>query len=285
MSFVTVDTATPYRLRGLFQQTDQGLLWTPPSVRVNQAGGDPPASTTRQLLEGFSIAYAGLQNRSGSTVVVAVGGRLPNCYWGAGQWVDAAATPFTDDTTDAQSVATGDFPLETLVANDGFVVHSPYKFNAISILCSTASIGAVVVRALSYTNFAGTGWATPTNLLVQDAAATNYVVSTTNATEQLVVWSDFADWSPTVDAGLSGIPGGRYAVRIQATTPPTTAGVATCLGVCQLRLGTEGLTDNNTWEYSPNRPMLRFPQCDGLVALFDTANPGNRLTAHILPGA
>jgi hypothetical protein len=277
----TIDTVSPYRLRGLLQQTDEGLLWTPPSVRVNQAGGDPPASITRQLLEGFSIAWAGLQNRSGSTVVVGVGGRLPNRYWRAGQWVNAAGTPFTDDTVDAQSAAATDFPLETLTVNDGFVVASPYPFNAISIRCATASTG-VGVRAVSYSNFAGSGWTTLTNLFVQDVllAGTQYVT----ATENLFVFGAPADWGQTQVGGLSGIPGGLYAIRVQATTVPTLAGVASSMAVCQLYLGTEGLIDNNVWSYEPTKPLLRFPQCDGLVALFSTADPGNRVTAHVVTG-
>lgn len=277
MGYNTVDQTTPYRLRGLLQQTDEGLLWTPPSVRINQAGGDPPASVTRQFMEGFAVSYAGLQNRSGATITVGVGGRLPNRSWIAGQYTNGV---YVDDTTDAQSATASDFPLETVNAGDGFIVASPYPFNAISLKVGTASVGGAV-RRFQYSNFAGTGWTTLTNLFVQDVVTAGAQYAT--ATENLFVWGAPADWGAVTS--LVSIPTGLYAVKIDCpVTPPTTPGVATSLAVCQVFLGTESLADNATWEYSPNQPELRFPKCDALVALFSTADPGNRFTAHVRLG-
>jgi len=266
--YASIDAGCPNRLRGTSQQTQVGLLYTPPS-------GSLGAYTSTDLIEGVAIGYAGLQNRSAATIQVGVGARVPNRYWIAGQ---CTATTFTNDTTDAQSTTAADFPLETASTNNsGFVIASTVKFNTISLRVSTASAGGAAVRSVSYSDSAAPqGWTALSNLFVQDAATGDYATG-----EQLIVFAAPNDWIATV-AALNGVPAGYYAIRVLASTAPTgTAGVAACMEAWRINLATEGLTDNNTWEYSPNKGEMIFPESNGVGVLFSTANIGNRATLHV----
>lgn len=266
--YTITDEGCPNRLRGTSQQTIVGLLGVPP------AGG--LGSTSTVLIEGRAVSYASLHNRSGSTITVGVATRLPNPYWIAGQWGLAGGGLYADDTVDAQSTTAGDFPLETSVANTGYVVAALVKFGAISLNVSTPSSGGVPVRAVSYSNAAGSGWTTLSNLFVQDAAALNYATG-----ENLVVFAPPSDWGKTQTGGLNGVPEGYYALRVQATTAPAqAAGAATCMEVLRFAVGTEAIVDNTTMEYSPNKGEIRHPESDGIAALFSTASVGNRATVH-----
>lgn len=286
-SFTTIEMATPYRLRGPGnQQNNTALLWQPPSYRVNQAGGSPSTTTLRQ--PGVSLGFFALHNRSGTTGVHGLGVRIPNHLWIAGQWDDDGATPFSDDTIDAQDEGATDFALETTTANDGYVIASRVLFNAISIDIGTASVG-VPVRALRYTNTAGSGWTTFANLLIQDGAAAVYpLTGTTAANESLVVWNPPQDWGKTQTAGLSGIPREYYAVNMRATTASTTAGVADALSIYRLFFLTEGVADNGTLsqDFGAKDVVMAVDPVEGvygdaLVALFETANAGNIVRALV----
>ena len=273
----TIDAAYPYRLRGTQQQTDNGLLWTPPSYRVNQAGGAPTTATL--LSQGLALGYVNLHNRSGGAAVLGIGVRIPNRYWVAGQWTDAAGTPFADDTPDAQSTTASDFPLETLTGSDGYVIASRVPFNAISLNVGTASVDGSPVRAVRYSNTAGDGWTDFANLFVQDAATGQYSTG-----EQVAVWSPPTDWGRTQSGGLSGIPAGLYAVNVRATTAPTTtAGSATSMEIARLYLLTEAIADNGSLERAPAVGEIKMiPEGDALVALFSgTVNNQNTLTALV----
>ena len=283
-----IDVSYPFRLRGpSHQQDDVGLLWPPPQYRQTRglAGGIIEPTTALVFNEGLQVGYVGLHNRSGSTVVAGIGVRLQNRMWVAGQWVDAAGTPFTDDTVDAQSTTVTDFPLETATVNDGFVVASSVPFNALSIDIGTASTGpSAPVRAMRYSNTTGDGWTNfGTNTFVFDAAATHYnATATTVANESLIVWAPPADWGRITGTGLNGVPAGLYAVNIRATTAPSVAAVADSMTVCRLYLVTEALADNAVLEAAPgSMAFFMEPGGDALVALFGTADPGNRVTALV----
>lgn len=275
MFYNSVDTAQSFKLRGTYQGTNDGLLFTPPSLSQRAVGGTPQSRSTA-LLEGLALGYVSLHNRSGSTIAMGFGVRLPNRLWIAGQWDDSEATAFTDDTTDAQDAGASDFALETAnVASDGFVIASSVKFNALSINPGTSSAGGVV-RVARYTNLAGDGWTNFSNLYQHDAATANY----TAGSESVLVFPDQVDWGVTQSGGLSGIPAGYYAVNVRATTPPTTAGLATALEVLKLYMLNEGVADNGTLE-RPEAVPLRMPSGDGLVAFFGTASDGNRVLAQV----
>lgn len=275
MAFTTVDATQSFKLRGTNQQTDTGLLYTPPSI-LQHAVGATPQSRTTALLEGLELGYAALHPRwgSGTTGTVGIGARLPNRLWIAGQWTLGV---FVDDTTDAQDAGTSDFALESNIGSEGYVIACREKFNALSINVGTASTGGVPVRAVSYTNATGDGWTTMSNLFVQDGAGAHYA-----AGEQLLVFSPPAEWGKTQSGGLSSIPEGYYAIRVLGSTPPSMAvGLATAIEVFRLLLCTEGVADNASWEAVPARGTHRLPFGNGLAALFETANAGNRVTAQV----
>ena len=292
-TFRTVEVGYPFRLRGAGNtQNDTGVLFQPPSVVSNQAGGTPTRGTAR--FPGMSIGFYELHNRSGSTGVLGLGVRLPNNLWIAGQWVDAAGTPFTADTADAQSETAGDFVLETLTNNDGYVVASPVPFNAWSIDVATASVGAGAVRAVRYTNAAGDGWTALTNPFILDGASGVLAATgTTHANEGLVVVAPPVEWGRTATGGLSGIPEGLYAMNVRATTAPaTTAAIADSISLYRLYFLTEAVADNASdaqdfgakdfvmaEDWHTTRDAIYYG--DALVALFETANPQNRVTVQV----
>lgn len=267
-SYDTVDMAYPFRLRGTNQQTDTGILWP---GQVRELAGFQGATVRT------AVAYASLHNRSGGAAVLGIGVRIPNARWRAGQWTDAAGTPYSDDTTDAQDAGASDFALETTTANDGFVIACDLPFNAISINVGTASVGAGAVRAARYGNTAGDGWTDFANLFVQDAATG--VMSTG---ENVMVWSPPLDWGLSGATGLGGAPQGRYVVNVRATTAPTTAALATAIEIFRLYLLTEAVADNGTLEFSPMLGDLIMSGGTNVVALFSgTADNQNRVTALI----
>lgn len=277
--YETVDIAYPWRLRGSsYNQDDtKGVAWLPPSYK------DGTASGTRRA-RGIACGYFQIQNRSGSSATVGIGVRIPNDLWIAGQWVNAAGTPYTDDTTDAQDTGTADFALETTTNNDGFVVASKVPFNAISIDVGTASDhSGTPARAIRYTDPEGDGWINFANTLVFDGSAAELsATGTTDANESLIVWNVPADWGKTQASGLSGIPGDYYAVNVRATTAPdTTAAVADSISIYRLYWVIEGLGDNQVYEFYPGGGEFFMPHGDALVALFGTANNQNLVRALV----
>ena len=278
----SIEVSYPYRLRGpSLQQSDTGVLWLTPQMR---------SQGFLERLNGMALRSFALQNRSGTTGVHGIGVRIPNRFWIAGQWVDAAGTPYTDDTVDAQDLGAADFPLETTTNSDGYVVASRVPFNAVSIDVGTASATGSPVRAVRYSNTAGDGWTAMTNLYIQDGAASHLAATgTTAANEALVVFNPPADWGKIAAAGLSGIPGGYYAINVRATTAPTgTAAVADAIEICRLYEILEGIAHLATHhgDYTGEEMLMAWDVTEGyygdaLVALFETANAGNRVTARV----
>lgn len=285
-----VEMAWPWRLRGPSQQQSAvptGVLYTPGYSKLQQAGGTPTELLTPQ--PGIELGYFSIHNRSGAAGAHGIGVRIPNHLWMAGQWT-AATTTFTDDTTDAQSTATTDVPLETTTNDDGFIVLSRVPFNAISIDVATASGAGTATRLLHHSNRAGTGWTAQTNPYIhtgaaQTAAATGYIVTaTTAANEALVVWDVAEDWGITATSQAigTGIPGGYYAFRVSASAAPTTAGAADSMSIYRLYWLTEGLADNGTLELTLGAMGAYMESTgDALVPLFETANDQNRVIALV----
>ena len=158
-------------------------------------------------------------------------------------------------------------------------------FNAISIHVGTASVNTTTTtRALFVTNAAGSTFSTAvTNpFVLTGAAAELAATAATIANEALVVFAPPADWGKVQAGGYVGVPEGFYAVNVRATlAPTTTAAVANAISIYWLALLTENILDNGTMEWESSATSLFFPEGDGLVALFDTANPQNRVTALV----
>ena len=285
-----IDVGYPWRLRGPGnQQNDVGLIYPPISYtqRGANAGGNPASTAVRVgglVLGGFS-----LHNRAGGTQAgIGIGVRIPNTLWQAGQWTHASTT-FTDDTTDAQSTAASDFPVETTTDNDGYVILSRVPFNALSIDVATTSAGAAPVRAARYSTIvSGTSaWSTAMANMIAFTGSTGQfsITATTASLEGLVVFNLPADFTASV--GLDGVLGtginaGWYALNIRSTTAPTGAASADSLSVYRLNFLTEQLADNGVYEMFFGSSEARLlMEGDALVGYFDTANDQNRLSAFV----
>lgn len=279
--YTLVEARQAVRLRGNDnQQTNTGILFQPAipgstfGSREGALTGAPGGGTGESIRYGIGLGGFELFNSSAGTITVALGVRLNNGVWRAGQWVDAAATPYTDDTIDAQDAAGADFALNTTTNNDGFVVHSSYPFNAIGIDVVTA--GDASTNALRYSNAAGTGWS---------AMSTLYLSESVDATgERIWFWPTPPDWGRTAVNGLSGIPSGRYAVNFRSTTAPAaTVAVADALEIYRFYFIREGVADATAWQWAPGSMEFQMVPGDGLVAFFGTANDLNHVTALVRP--
>jgi hypothetical protein len=244
-------------------------------------GGDPNSTTnvlfthpdvTRANAQ-IQIAYASLQNRSGSTAAVGLGVRIPTTLWKAGQWVHATTT-YTDDTVDFQDAGTGDAALETTTNGDGCLFSSSRLFNAIAISVTTASTGSPV-RVLEYSTGTST-WTSLTNFISFAGSSANYSGS---EAENLVWFIPPVDWAVMASGHGTGVTVGHYGLRIRATTAPTVAGVASMASVHRIYWSLEGLADNNVYEM-PLGGMYAPMEVDAahLVAAFSVANIQNRAT-------
>ena len=233
-----------------------GVLWRPPGVAAYGARLDE--------IYRFGLGFGSIQNRTGATIVCGIGGRVHPTHWKAGQWVNATTT-FTDDTVDAQDVGANDFPLETLTANDGFLVASLRPINAICLDIGTAGVGTGPVRTIEY-SIAGGSWAPITNALIPPLAASHWAVG-----EALILWQHPSDLAPMVAGHGTGVPVGWYGYRFRSTTPPgTTAAVANSMSVAEIILPIEGLADNNIYEINPTGEYYLNNAYDSLVALLSS---------------
>ena len=245
-------------------------------------GGDPDSNThvlhshERSDTGGIrlQLAYGSLQNRSGATVQLGIGVRIPKLLWKAGQWVNATTT-YTDDTTDFQDAGASDAALETTTNNDGFLVSSTLKFNALAINVGTASVG-VPVRVLEYSSGTAT-WTAITNYISFAGASAVYPTG-----ENVIVWIPPANWAPMAAGHGTGVNVGQYGIRVRATTASATAGLASTMSVHRLYFLLEGLADNNLYEI----PLggIYFPMelnGEALVSYISTVNNQNRVTALV----
>lgn len=201
------------------------IQFLPPTLYAVKTKTALLAPATGETLE---FLGATVQNRSGSNMVAGVAFRQPsdfalqgssNAMWKAGQWVDAAGTRYSDDSTDAQDATVAGFPLTTLTNNDGFAIQSKTKFNIVSMLINTATAGGAPV--FSYEYFNGTTWT-----VLGTSAAVGSLISlpsfaTASEAETVLAFGMPTDWALGGASG-DGIDATRYAIRMKATTAPTT---------------------------------------------------------------
>jgi len=241
-------------------------------------GGDPDNITNVMFTHNtgdnrpFSpqVCYARAINRESSAANFGLGARLHKNAWKAGQWVHGTTT-YTDDTTDAQSTATADFPLEVAAtANSGFIVQSFEKFNALSILVSTASVGTPT-RIIEYSNSAG-GWTTLSRQVSAAMVSSNYGTG-----ENIVWWVTPTDWAPIVAGHGTGLTVGWYGMRFRSTTAPaTTAGVATSLSVHRIFAPQMSIAQYGVYEFKASGFYLPLNQSSNAVFIASsTASSGH----------
>lgn len=274
MTNVINATYSPVLRTAGWHQTDDGLLWVPPGIRLSNALG-----TARQTFrDGIRIRRFELHNRSGGAASVGIGFRQANRHWIMGR-LSSDGTTFTDLTSSAQS--TGTTTLQVAGADQtGFVVGSVVPFDWVSVNITTAETDAggatVPDHAVQYSNTAGDGW---TNLGTN--AATTDGFTTTNAVWAAAVtnfvWhkpADWGDWTSTV------LPTGYYYLRFTSAEREASDVAAVATGI---ELGTllhiEALADNGVWEME--HVDFWDVRADGVVAYFSTANAGNRVYGEV----
>lgn len=181
------------------------------------------SAPTSPVKESIYIHRYEINNNSGSDATCGIGYKLLDADWVAGQWDDSAGASYTDDTTDAQDAGSDDFALTTTTNNDGFVVQADRPFSLVGITVSTAEAGSPVYE---YSYWNGTAWTTFTPLVEPDF---------TGAGDTLIVFPEFLDWtalaSGDTPVDTDGLTAGNYAIRVRATTAPSTAPLATLLWV------------------------------------------------------
>ncbi len=287
ISYNLIERAWPWRLRGPgnTQHPTNGLLFPGPSYVQNQTGGTPTSTTIPS--PGMELGYLALHNKSATTAFTGMAVRIPNNLWKAGQWTGASTT-FTDDTTDAQSAATNDFPLETTTNNDGFAIFSAVPFNAISIDVGAANAGAGATRASFRTNRAGTAWTTmAANAFFVTLPAVTLVTGTTSANEGLIVFNVAEDWGPTTvttNAAWTGMPLNMYGFSMRAATAPTAPASALSLSIYRMYWTHEVVATKGTFEVALGAMGAYLePVGDALVPMFSVADEGNRVTCLVRP--
>lgn len=231
----------------------------------------------------FGIGEFSLHNRSGSSAVVGIGGRLPVSLWQAGLWDDsayAAGTVYIDDTTDWQDSGAGDFLLGTTSTNDdGILISCSVPFNIASIVVGTAASGGTPAFSLHYSiESAGTGfsnnWGTITNPYVAPLF--------TSTGEQLIWFEPPADWVPVTTAtGIinrhgATVPAGYSILVKQTTAGSVSAGLGTIATLGRMFMTTEAVADNDILNNIGGQELLLPPQCDAICAAISVANSQNR---------
>ena len=258
-------------------------------------GGDPN-STKNLIYTGPSLDFVHDWEYVAQTLVLTrdsdanthcgVGVRLHKKDWKSGQWDGSqpAGSEFIDDTAAAQG-AGDSFALETTTAHDGFVVYSPKRFNVVCLRIKTESVGGTPVRELAISN--GNGYTVlPASEIVVGPGTDGHW----EKGEALIWFRGQPSFTKTVGvAAEGGVPAGVYAVRIRATTAPsTTAGVASSMTVHRIHhdnLHTYINDDNGRGGYG--RRALEIPLSDkgislgsgeGMSAVFSVSGDGESCT-------
>lgn len=217
--------------------------------------------------QGIAVGTATLQNRSGSTCQVGLAVRLPTSLWEAGQITSAGV--YTADTTDAQDVGAGDFPLHDRAdSGSGFLVGCGVPFNTLGIVQSVSGDQSGATLIAEYFN--GTSWVDITSsLLIADA-----IIGDASA-EKVLCWPLPPDMA--VSGDVAGQPATKYNARIRHTTTGAGASnpAASQIFVGFSKMQIEGLTNNGIASLTRDHEFCFPPQGDALFGVFSTASPAN----------
>jgi hypothetical protein len=234
-----------------------GVLWRPPGIHA--------LGVNNRLDEvyRFGLGNCSIQNRTGVTIVIGIGGRVHPTHWKAGQWTNVGPA-FVENTVAAQDAIGSDFDLEGADANDGFMIATRQPVNAICLDIGVASTGAVAVRSAEYSQAGGT-WGLMTNLLIPPVSLSDWAVG-----EALILWQNPTDLAVMEAAHGTGVPVGMYGYRFRSTTQPTTPASANSMSVAEIIMAAEGLTDNTIYNLSPTGEFYINNACDALVVLLSS---------------
>lgn len=213
--------------------------------------------------------YARAQNRFTAAAAMAVVALMKDIAWEAGQWVNATTT-YTVDTTDAQSAGTNDVALETLTAQDGFLVGADMPFGALSLDITTAGVGNTT-HVIEYWN--GVWVAIPAIGMLSDIAR----AAVWSTGENLVLFDPPADWIK----GGSGtnVNQNRYNLRIRCTTVAAgTAALARRIYVGVVLLSEDQIGINASIERFSGATPIEVPvSCAAVGMACASVDEGNAL--------
>ena len=271
----------PNILRGTNQQTEQNLVYLPPEETLHGQGSATQSAGAPLVrrMTGLIIRAFELNNRTAGSAICGIGYRTANRFWSVGRLT--AGDVYTDVTANAQS-STLTFTLGTDAANDAIIITSVYPFDWVSINITTAEVdaGLAVDHTVTYSNFAGTGWSTPTaaEIFMTDTVTRTNVAWPTG--ELRFVWRRPADWGKIVAiTGLTTPFAGRYAVRFTTAEIGVgdTAAIATGMEIGTM-VGTADTAATNTI-YAAEDIMAPSVEGEAVMTFFSVADAGN--TAYV----
>lgn len=226
----------------------------------------PPDSP---IAETFEVQSVEVGNSSGSAAAAGICVRHPAANWKAGQWDNSATESYSDDSTDAQDAGANDFTIAATGTSDGFVIQSKNKFNYIGMTVGSVEGGSPAYE-YSYWD-SSNGWTTFTPISSLDFTATG---------ESYAIFSEFDGWDPVdstaTPVDTDGLTAGYYAVRVRATTPPSSPPLATKVWVQTMFDYVESVDDGKS-EVLPKGggDAIRVPVRGALVPFCGTANAAN----------
>ena len=254
-------------------------LYRPPTQFVNMNYEDMAKTAVIPATTGKTIHIVGatVNNRSGGAAFLGLGWQYHTSMWKAGLWDDSETASYVDDTTDAQDAGASDFALCTAnVNNDGFVVQCKNIFNMVILDVATAEVGSPTYE---YTYWNGSSWNTLNTFT--DLTGTDYDIG-----EHVIPFATPQDWAklasgdtPVDDDTLTT---GYYAIRMRATTAPTTAPLATKIYVAKMYDYMEAIADNSVLNCIPEDPDegIAVPGGASVIPYFSTAGVNNSVSVR-----
>ena len=257
-----------------WHQTDTGLLYIPPSMRIPSPPSALGAVTEVKYREGLVIRRFELQNLNAGVANCGIGSRMANAHWTAGYY---DGTTYTDKTSLLQSRTATKLGVDG-ADNTGWVVLCDRQFDWLSGDITTAGVSATASHKVQY-SVAGGGWTDiAASLSLTDnwtqAAGTPLAIKATD-----IVWEKQPDWAP-VDTH-TGLQAGKYAMRFVTAA---SAGGNTVALVTGVEIGEafllKALAVSGIWETEEIDYWM--PAGDGVVAYFSVATIANRVYAEVL---
>lgn len=239
----------------------------------------------------FVLSEFSVHNRSGGNAIVGIGGRVNAALWRFYTWTDAnyaAGTVLTDDTTDAQSSASGDVNLDTVSTNnDGFAIGCDFPFNIASLMISQASTASTVWKVYYSIASAGTGFSNNFTEITNLYVAPNFG----STGEQLIWFEPPTDWyavkSDTAivnrhgrsDKTVLGYTAPRqYMLVVKSTTAPSsTRGQMTIATLGRMFFSTTSVTDTGILTNIGGEELHLPAGCDAVAAAIDVAAQQSRV--------
>lgn len=203
------------------------------------------------------------------------GYRLLDGEYKAGQWDDSADPAYIDDTTDAQDSGASDFALFTTTNNDGFVVQADQKFNMVRIDTNTAPSGGSPAYEYTYWNGAWTALTT--------IATPSYSADTST----VLFFQLPSDWtrlaSSDTPVATEGLTAGKFAIRVRATTAPSSAGgnakvILPIMVLDYIPNVTAGAAAEGSYDNG-----IMVPHGRAIIPYYSVANSGNVVSIEFRP--